>query len=84
MPCFGLLSKQQKTKQGQRPALKFFQFMPVSSKLFFLWSGLRLIAPPVLPPSDLDHTRARGRQCHANITLLAALIASEILVLNKF
>jgi hypothetical protein len=66
-----------KTKQGQRPALNFSSFTPVASELFFFWSGLRLIAPPVVPPSDLDHTRTRGRQCHVNITLLAALIASE-------
>jgi hypothetical protein len=65
-----------KTKQGQRPALDFSSFTPVSSGFFFFLEWLRLVAPPVFPPSDLDHTRARGRQIHVNVTLLAALIAS--------
>jgi hypothetical protein len=47
----------QKTKQGACPALKF-SFLPVASgHLFFVLEWLRLIAPPVFPPSDLDHTR---------------------------
>jgi hypothetical protein len=66
-----------KNKAGPTPCFEIFPvFTPVASELFFFWSGLRLIAPPVLPPSDLDHTRARGCQYHANNTFLAALIAS--------
>jgi hypothetical protein len=46
-----------KTKQGQRPALDFSSFTPVPSPIVSFLEWLRLVAPPVFPPSDLDHTR---------------------------
>lgn len=45
-----------KNKAGPTPCFKFLKYRTGRLRLFFLeWP--RLVAPPVFPPSDLDHTR---------------------------
>ena len=65
--CLKRAARAKKTKQGQRPALDFSSFIPVASELFFFLEWLRLVAPPVFPPSDLDHTRPTD----CNVTLMS-------------
>src|SRR5215471_6456538 len=59
----------QKNKAGPPPCFKFFSSIRRSPPIIFLeWP--RLVAPPVAPPSDLDHTRPTD----ANLALPAALL----------
>jgi hypothetical protein len=48
------------------PCFEFFKYYTGRLRFFF-WSGRDLIAPPVVPPSDLDRTRPTDS--HTTVTL---------------
>jgi hypothetical protein len=68
-----------KNKAGRVPCFEIFLVLPVAPGHFCFTEWLRLIAPPVFPPSDLDHTRRRTPMSR----LLTAKFASVGVVLNK-
>jgi hypothetical protein len=76
--------RHKKTKQGQRPALDFSSFIPVASELFFFWSGCDWSRRRFFLPQTWTTPAPADANVTLIITLLAALIASGSLVLNKF